>query len=59
MPHAIPRLKMPEKMDIDTDVASTGELFMISACSTTLEAVKAIPHKAHNRMMVTLQQAAA
>ena len=39
VPMAMPKLKIPEKMDMDTEVASKGDLLMISAWSDTLNAV--------------------
>ena len=35
-PHPMPRLNMPENIDIDTAVASGGDKLMISDCMDTL-----------------------
>ena len=43
-PLPMPRLKMPEKIDIATDVAAGGAMLMISDCIATLNAVTAAPH---------------
>ena len=48
VPMAMPRLKIPEKIDIDTEVASNGDLLITSAWSDTLNAVTAMPQASEN-----------
>ena len=48
VPHPMPKLNMPEKMDMDTAVASCGECAIISLCKDTLNAVATMPHRAHS-----------
>lgn len=48
LPVAMPRLKIPEKIDIATAVPFSGVLRITSAWQVTLNAVPAIPHTAHS-----------
>lgn len=51
-PEPIPRLNIPENIDIDTAVVPSGETLIISDCIDTLYAVCVIPHITQ-RTMVT------
>lgn len=50
-PEPIPRLKMPEKIDIETAVVPAGETLIISDCIDTLYAVCVIPHTMQRQMV--------
>ena len=45
VPEPMPRLKMPEKMDMATGASALVVTWMVSACSPTLKAVAAMPHR--------------
>ena len=47
VPQPIPRLKMPEKMDMATAEAASEEAFMVSDWKATLKAVAQMPQSTH------------
>ena len=47
-PVPMPKLKMPEKMLMATDVPSGGAILIISLCIAMLKAVPTTPHSASN-----------
>lgn len=50
----MPKLKIPEKIDMATEVDSCVVLLIISDCMEMLKAVLAMPHKINSEMMAVL-----
>ena len=49
----MPKLNMPEKMLIATDVPSCGAMLIISSCMPTLNAVPITPHTDSTAIVAT------
>ena len=55
-PNPIPRLKMPEKIDIATELVFSFVVSIVSDWQATLNAVELVPHTIHVETVVGLQR---
>ena len=57
-PHPIPRLNIPENIDIAIDVAYLGAKRIVLSWKAMLNAVAIAPQKIHTNIIVNIQKAA-